>query len=240
MHGPPHSRVGPPGVVFDRPWAVVRGFTETLDAGDDEDHCRFVASLVERIETDDRRVVRVIGTAPARPFLHGPSSRRAVGSGAPGRIRTADASLRTAALYPLSYGGAADIVRRVRAGSVSRSIHLQAPGRCRAPRGYGTWGRPRLDGFATHRRNPPSDPGVSRPSRRASQRRLALIGRPTGDGMHRSRRPAWPTTLGCRQGPMIRDRREGSYRTSNVQSHRDGRLSPPRPDPVRPSRLRPL
>jgi hypothetical protein len=32
--------------------------------------------------------------------------------GAPGRIRTADASLRTAALYPLSYGGAADIVRR--------------------------------------------------------------------------------------------------------------------------------
>ena len=26
--------------------------------------------------------------------------------GAPGRIRTADASLRTAALYPLSYGGA--------------------------------------------------------------------------------------------------------------------------------------
>src|SRR5829696_1136008 len=28
------------------------------------------------------------------------------GFGAPGRIRTADASLRTAALYPLSYGGA--------------------------------------------------------------------------------------------------------------------------------------
>ena len=28
-----------------------------------------------------------------------------VSSGAPGRIRTADASLRTAALYPLSYGG---------------------------------------------------------------------------------------------------------------------------------------
>ena len=29
-----------------------------------------------------------------------------VTDGAPGRIRTADASLRTAALYPLSYGGA--------------------------------------------------------------------------------------------------------------------------------------
>src|SRR5260221_8529467 len=31
---------------------------------------------------------------------------------APGRIRTADASLRTAALYPLSYGGATAIVPR--------------------------------------------------------------------------------------------------------------------------------
>ena len=29
---------------------------------------------------------------------------------APGRIRTADAGLRTAALYPLSYGGADPIV----------------------------------------------------------------------------------------------------------------------------------
>jgi hypothetical protein len=34
--------------------------------------------------------------------------------GAPGRIRTADAGLRTASLYPLSYGGAADIVLRGR------------------------------------------------------------------------------------------------------------------------------
>jgi hypothetical protein len=34
----------------------------------------------------------------------------ALDTGAPGRIRTADAGLRTAALYPLSYGGAADIV----------------------------------------------------------------------------------------------------------------------------------
>src|SRR5437667_11435283 len=37
--------------------------------------------------------------------LQGPGS-------APGRIRTADAGLRTASLYPLSYGGAADIVPR--------------------------------------------------------------------------------------------------------------------------------
>jgi hypothetical protein len=66
------------------------------------------------------------GTAPAatRPLIDGApdelASRDAcqfgghaelgepaevVGPGAPGRIRTADASLRTAALYPLSYGG---------------------------------------------------------------------------------------------------------------------------------------
>ena len=36
--------------------------------------------------------------------------RRPRGTGAPGRIRTADAGLRTASLYPLSYGGAAAIV----------------------------------------------------------------------------------------------------------------------------------
>jgi hypothetical protein len=40
--------------------------------------------------------------------------------GAPGRIRTADAGLRTAALYPLSYGGAADIVPRRGAGLAHR------------------------------------------------------------------------------------------------------------------------
>src|SRR5689334_12450668 len=35
-----------------------------------------------------------------------PATERIPDCGAPGRIRTADASLRTAALYPLSYGGA--------------------------------------------------------------------------------------------------------------------------------------
>src|SRR5262245_8891333 len=38
--------------------------------------------------------------------------RRCCGDGAPGRTRTADAGLRTASLYPLSYGGAATIVAR--------------------------------------------------------------------------------------------------------------------------------
>jgi hypothetical protein len=49
---------------------------------------------------------------PVRSSLSAPadgaaeSTRQGVRCGAPGRIRTADASLRTAALYPLSYGGA--------------------------------------------------------------------------------------------------------------------------------------
>jgi hypothetical protein len=41
-------------------------------------------------------------------------------AGAPGRIRTADASLRTAALYPLSYGG-------VRGSYASRRMPIVAP-----------------------------------------------------------------------------------------------------------------
>src|SRR6476661_7678225 len=49
--------------------------------------------------------------------LSGPVRRGGVPSvlgrgSAPGRIRTADAGLRTAALYPLSYGGATAIVPR--------------------------------------------------------------------------------------------------------------------------------
>ena len=38
------------------------------------------------------------------------AERSGMACGAPGRIRTADAGLRTAALYPLSYGGAVSIV----------------------------------------------------------------------------------------------------------------------------------
>jgi SAM-dependent methyltransferase len=62
-------------------------------------------------------------TATTRRFIVGllgtdvlpPRCRRLDGDGAPGRIRTADASLRTAALYPLSYGGAPAIVAHGRA-----------------------------------------------------------------------------------------------------------------------------
>ena len=48
----------------------------------------------------DQRGHRVV--APSWPPQPPKLERR---SGAPGRIRTADAGLRTAALYPLSYGG---------------------------------------------------------------------------------------------------------------------------------------
>src|SRR3954452_9236667 len=44
--------------------------------------------------------------------------------GAPGRIRTADAGLRTAALYPLSYGGATCILPR---GTTARAQIVPSP-----------------------------------------------------------------------------------------------------------------
>ena len=47
--------------------------------------------------------------------------------GAPGRIRTADAGLRTAALYPLSYGGATDIVPRPWASAARRGGLNEGP-----------------------------------------------------------------------------------------------------------------
>src|SRR3954449_9289971 len=51
-------------------------------------------------------------------------------SGAPGRIRTADASLRTAALYPLSYGGQGEIVPSSRPPVASMPQHAATDGRC--------------------------------------------------------------------------------------------------------------
>ncbi len=68
-----------------------------------------VGMLVERVETSDQRVRRVIWTPPARPFSRKPRlsrTGRVRWRGAPGRTRTADAGLRTASLCPLSYGGA--------------------------------------------------------------------------------------------------------------------------------------
>jgi hypothetical protein len=56
-------------ILFDRYRAGVRGFAETLEAGNDEDRGRFVATLVERVEAADREVVRVVWTPEARPFV---------------------------------------------------------------------------------------------------------------------------------------------------------------------------
>src|SRR6476646_8947993 len=53
-------------------------------------------------------------------------AREASGYGAPGWIRTADAGLRTAALYPLSYGGAGSIVPRRRRRSARRRASADA------------------------------------------------------------------------------------------------------------------
>ena len=80
-------------------WSGVRGI-------EDEDHH-------DRIETRDQVVVRVVWAAQHRPFPQNRQSARTAQlrrCGAPGRIRTADAGLRTAALYPLSYGGATSIL----------------------------------------------------------------------------------------------------------------------------------
>ena len=53
------------------------------------------------------------------------STPRCCHRGAPGRTRTADAGLRTASLYPLSYGGAADIVLRALGGNLRTTSRRQ-------------------------------------------------------------------------------------------------------------------
>src|SRR5690242_18782194 len=58
------------------------------------------------------------GTPASTHRAGGTTRARLRGCGAPGRIRTADAGLRTAALYPLSYGGATRIVARSRAATI--------------------------------------------------------------------------------------------------------------------------
>ena len=75
-----------------------------------EDVQTVVALLVDRVETHAQSVTRVVPTRPARPFFDAARTDSVGVWRAPGRTRTADASLRTAALYPLSYGGATSIV----------------------------------------------------------------------------------------------------------------------------------
>jgi hypothetical protein len=47
----------------------IRSFAETVDAASDEKLRELVALLVERVETADRQLARVVWTAPARPFV---------------------------------------------------------------------------------------------------------------------------------------------------------------------------
>ena len=56
-------------VLFDRYRAEVRSFPETLDVASDEKLRELVALLVQRVESADRLVARVVWTAPARPFF---------------------------------------------------------------------------------------------------------------------------------------------------------------------------
>jgi hypothetical protein len=56
-------------VLFDRFRSEVRSFPETVDAASDEKRRELVSLLVERVETADRQVARVVWTPPARPFF---------------------------------------------------------------------------------------------------------------------------------------------------------------------------
>src|SRR4051794_13440571 len=66
-------------------------------------------------------------TSGVHPTWAEHARRRA--SGAPGRIRPADASLRTAALYPLSYGGARPVYPPASAAHSPGSARSSAPER---------------------------------------------------------------------------------------------------------------
>ncbi len=56
-------------VLFDNYHQSVRSFPETLAAASPEKLRELVALLVERVDTVDRAVTRVVWTAPARPFF---------------------------------------------------------------------------------------------------------------------------------------------------------------------------
>lgn len=84
---------------------------------------RLIAPSDGIVSTEQPRRI-ALNTTPTAQVAEDPTNRigENITSGAPGRIRTADAGLRTAALYPLSYGGTEDIVPRptVRPGNPLR------------------------------------------------------------------------------------------------------------------------
>ena len=56
-------------VLFDRYRSEVRSFAETLAGASEEKVRELVALLIDRVETADRAVGRVVWSAPARPFF---------------------------------------------------------------------------------------------------------------------------------------------------------------------------
>ena len=89
------------------------------------------AARAHRVRADLPRDDHCLDPAPVSPPL-----MRQTRTGAPGRIRTADASLRTAALYPLSYGGARRDRTRPRARRArSAGAHAGVP----VPRTWACW-----------------------------------------------------------------------------------------------------
>ena len=56
-------------VLFDRYHSEVRSFAETVDAASPEKIRELVALFVDRVETGDRAVTRVVWSGPARPFF---------------------------------------------------------------------------------------------------------------------------------------------------------------------------
>ncbi len=90
-------------VAFDRNRTIMVTMAENVEKATRPQLQELVQLLVERVQAKERTVdpESIEWTPPARPFFG-----EVRGYGAPGRIRTADAQLRTLPLYPLSYGGA--------------------------------------------------------------------------------------------------------------------------------------
>ena len=97
---PEHDKV----CSFDEVAGIVESLPAALASATPDQVKQLLSMLVAEVTTRDRAVAG--DKAQARGAAVLADNGGGFGLGAPGRIRTADASLRTAALYPLSYGGA--------------------------------------------------------------------------------------------------------------------------------------
>ena len=103
---PEYAEAGSTGQAGVRQVTVWVVFAANVKRATRQHLAEVVQPLVERVPAKGRTVDPE--SIEWTPLARSSSLLRCFG--APGRIRTADASLRTAALYPLSYGGAASIV----------------------------------------------------------------------------------------------------------------------------------